>query len=603
MAQLASLRRLLQKHSLFCYIIPSEDAHFSEYLSDCDKRRAFISGFTGSRGSCIVTQTQALLWTDGRYFLQASKELSPDWTLMKEMVAGIPTMEEWLEKNCQGTVGVDPTLVSCSYMNEISQRIASGGHTVAYIYENLVDAVWGQERPGRPSEPLFVLDVQYTGQTAKDKLAMVSSFLQDNQADALVVADLCDVAYLLNLRGNDIPYTPVFFAYLFLSAGTEKNKGKDKNVLFTDKAKITPAVNDYLTALTIEVQPYDSLPAFLMAVEPTVKVMVDATACSVGIWHAVPEVSRMSGSYPMAGWKAIKNETEIENLRRCHLRDSVALCRWMRWLKEQEPRALSEFAVAESIFKFRQEQPHFISNSFETIAAFGPHAAIVHYGEHAQDAYQDGSVILLDSGGQYLDGTTDVTRTVWPGSSAPAPSVQVQSYYTAVLEAHLALMYAKVKASMATGSLLDSIARVEMWKREMDFNHGTGHGVGFCLGVHESPPALSVRLRAAALQPVQSGMVFSNEPGVYVEGICGVRLEGVQIARCESGSEWMTFEHLTWVPFDLSLVAVDMLSARSLELLNEYHAEVRTRLMPLIQEDASLQEWLLLATQPVTASV
>ncbi|XP_024993526.1 probable Xaa-Pro aminopeptidase P [Cynara cardunculus var. scolymus] len=607
------------------YIIPSQDAHQSEFIAECYMRRAYISGFTGSAGTAIVTRHKAALWTDGRYFLQAEKQLSSSWTLMRAGNWGVPNTTEWLNDVLApgGRIGIDPFLFSSDAVNELKEAVAKSSHELVYLYDvNLVDEVWKEARPMPPNEPIRVHDHKYAGVDVSTKLSNLRSELTDAGSSAIVISMLDEIAWLLNLRGNDVPHSPVFYAYLIVEIDAAK--------LFVDNSKVTPEVMDYLKKAGIELRSYESIlseieslaarGAHLWLDTTSVNAAIASTyaiACnkftenlgskSKGKDFATRGSNRLSSapcalckSSPVSLAKAVKNHAELEGMRNSHLRDAAALAQFWSWLEEAVNKnvILTEVEVADKLLEFRSSQVGFVDTSFDTISGSGANGAIIHYRAEPDscsivDAHK---LFLLDSGAQYLDGTTDVTRTVHFGE----PSERQKECFTRVLQGHIALDQA-VFPENTPGFVLDAFARSSLWKVGLDYRHGTGHGVGAALNVHEGPQSISFRF--GNMTPMLKGMIVSNEPGYYEDHAFGIRIENLLFVKeidtpnHFGGITYIGFEKLTFVPIQTKLVDLSLLSAAEIDWLNDYHSQVWEKVSSLV--DGSAREWLWNNTRPV----
>ncbi|KAH9974669.1 Creatinase/aminopeptidase [Lactifluus volemus] len=584
--RLSALRSLMADRNIDAYIVPSEDQHFSEYPAECDKRRAFISGFSGSAGTVIVTKDKAYLFTDGRYFLQAGQQLDTNWTLMKQGLPDVPSWQEFVIKNMASPArtGIDPTLITASEDKSLT------GVDLTYN-ENLVDLVWGSARPARPKNPVFTLDVKYAGQNYADKLARVREEMEKQKARALVVTMLDEVAWLFNLRGADIEFNPVFFGYAVVAA--------DSATLFLDPAQVTQDVLSHL-GQDVQLRPYDAFIPYLKDLGADLqdgqKVLIGdktSVAVAVALGHTYTNIVRS----PVAEFKSIKNATEIEGFRASHIRDGSALVRYFAWLEEQLNQGveLSESQGADQLEKFRSELPLFKGLSFTTISSTGPNGAIIHYSPDPNDCaiIRNDQIYLCDSGGQYMDGTTDVTRTLHFGT----PTAEQRRSFTRVLQGHIAIDTAVFPSGTSGRYNSDTWARRYLWRDGLDYRHGTGHGVGHFLNVHEGPQGIGTRI-AYNNTPLRAGMTVSNEPGYYADGDYGIRIENVVIV-CDAKTPhnfgdkgYLGFEHVTMAPMGRSLVDVSLLSVEERGWVDGYHKEVWEKLSPLLEGDARAKVWL-----------
>ncbi|KXL50785.1 MAG: hypothetical protein FE78DRAFT_27059 [Acidomyces sp. 'richmondensis'] len=605
--RLQRLRELMKAHKVDIYVVPSEDAHNSEFLASTDARREFISGFTGSAGKALITQNRAALSTDGRYFNQASKQLDGNWELLKQGMKDVPTWVDWVadrasEDGGGKTVGVDPTTISSTVAKNLSEKIKKkGGKDLVAIGENLVDIVWGKEKPSRPSEPIKALGVEYSGKEFQEKLKDLRSELEKKQAKGFVVSMLDEVAWLFNLRGNDIPYNPVFFSYAVITPTTA--------TLYVDASKLEENAKSYLAGVNI--RPYDEVFADIAALAKEESVNGDeqskstpkhkfliSTNASWAVQQALGGQENVEElRSPIGDAKAIKNETEMEGMRQCHIRDGAALIEYFAWLENTlmvEKKTVDEVAGAEKLEEIRKKQAKFVGLSFDTISSSGPNAAIIHYSpERGNCSLIDPSKIYLcDSGAQYLDGTTDTTRTLHFGHPTPME----RESYTLVLKGHIALERA-IFPKGTTGFALDALARQYLWTNGLEYRHGTGHGVGSFLNVHEGPIGIGTRIQCAEV-PLSVGNVISNEPGYYEDGNFGIRIENVVMVKevktkHKFGDKpFLGFEHVTMVPMCRKLIDVSMLSERERDWLNAYHREVLEKTSPFFKEDKISREWL-----------
>ncbi|KAI0634735.1 Creatinase/aminopeptidase [Trametes polyzona] len=598
--RLKALRDLMAKpeYNVQAVVIPTEDQHFSEYIAQCDERRAYISGFTGSAGTAIVTSEDAFLFTDGRYYLQASKQLDQNWTLMKQGLPDVPTWQDFLSKNLGDhiRIGVDPTLIAASDADGIQKSLEPKQSELVSLQENLVDLVW-PDRPPRPANKVFVLDTKYAGASLQDKIKRVREELDKKKARAIVVNMLDEVAWLFNLRGSDIDYNPVFFAYALID--------HDKALLFVNEAQLDADVRKHLGS-DVEVHPYDTFFSYLtrlgaeLSAHKDSKVLVSDKA-SLAVAEAIGKDHITVVRSPVTDLKAIKNEVEVEGFRQSHIRDGAALVRYFAWLEEQlnSGKELSESQVADQLEKYRSEQDLFKGLSFPTISATGPNGAIIHYDPDPNDCaiVKKDQIYLCDSGAQFADGTTDVTRTYHFGT----PTAEEKRAFTRVLQGHIAIDIA-VFPNGTTGA--DPFARRPLWEDGLDYRHGTGHGVGHFLNVHEGPHGIGVRI-VYNNTPLKPGMTVSNEPGYYADGRFGIRIENIVIVREAQTPNnfgdkgYLRFEHVTMCPIGKNLIDESLLSAREREWLNAYHAEILQKVSPLVEKDERALRWLQRECSPL----
>ena len=577
---LEALRDLMRSKHIDAVIIPGTDPHQSEYPSEHWKFRDYVSGFTGSNGTAVVTLDDAGLWTDSRYFLQAAEQLEGSgFTLRKENIPGEPTVLEWLGEvlDEDAVVGVDGRLFSLIEANRIEMFCAQNGFMFAPDFR-AAEAIW-TDRPARLKNPAFVHDEALAGEDVDSKISRVVDALDAADADGLLITALDEIAWLLNLRGSDVDYTPVVIAFAYVSA--------DERVLFIDSEKVTSEVKDHLKKYRVKIKDYDDIEKFLGKISSTATVMVDPNRVSDALGQAMI-CNKTYMASPVIALKGVKNESQIAGFRQAMLYDGAAMVRMMMWLEQNVANGITEMDVDR---RLQQERAAYASNrgdSFHMIAGYKDHGAIVHYEATDESAYTlapDG-LLLIDTGGQYLEGTTDITRTISLGN----PTAAEKHDYTLILKGHLALARA-VFPKGTMGVQLDVLARGPLWNEGMTYLHGTGHGVGHFLGCHEGPQ--SIRMEANPT-PLELGMVTSNEPGIYKTGEYGIRTENLLLCvpACsnEEWGEFYKFESLTLFPYDTTLMDMDMLSREEVKQINDYHAMVCERLRPLLNADEA--QWL-----------
>ena len=577
---LEALRDLMRSKHIDAVIIPGTDPHQSEYPSEHWKFRDYVSGFTGSNGTAVVTLDDAGLWTDSRYFLQAAEQLEGSgFTLRKENIPGEPTVLEWLGEvlDEDAVVGVDGRLFSLIEANRIEMFCAQNGFMFAPDFR-AAEAIW-TDRPARPKNPAFVHDEALAGEDVDSKISRVVDALDAADADGLLITALDEIAWLLNLRGSDVDYTPVVIAFAYVSA--------DERVLFIDSEKVTSEVKDHLKKYGVKIKDYDDIEKFLGKISSTATVMVDPNRVSDALGQAMI-CNKTYMASPVIALKGVKNECQIAGFRQAMLYDGAAMVRMMMWLEQNVANGITEMDVDR---RLQQERAAYASNrgdSFHMIAGYKDHGAIVHYEATDESAYTlaPEGLLLIDTGGQYLEGTTDITRTISLGN----PTVAEKHDYTLILKGHLALARA-VFPKGTMGVQLDVLARGPLWNEGMTYLHGTGHGVGHFLGCHEGPQ--SIRMEANPT-PLELGMVTSNEPGIYKTGEYGIRTENLLLCvpACsnEEWGEFYKFESLTLFPYDTTLMDMDMLSREEVKQINDYHAMVCERLRPLLSADEA--QWL-----------
>ena len=577
---LEALRDLMRSKHIDAVIIPGTDPHQSEYPSEHWKFRDYVSGFTGSNGTAVVTLDDAGLWTDSRYFLQATEQLEGSgFTLRKENIPGEPTVLEWLGEvlDEDAVVGVDGRLFSLIEANRIEMFCAQNGFMFAPDFR-AAEAIW-TDRPARPMNPAFVHDEALAGEDVDSKISRVVDALDAADADGLLITALDEIAWLLNLRGSDVDYTPVVIAFAYVS--------EDERVLFIDSEKVTSEVKDHLKKYGVKIKDYDDIEKFLGKISSTATVMVDPNRVSDALGQAMI-CNKTYMASPVIALKGVKNECQIAGFRQAMLYDGAAMVRMMMWLEQNVANGITEMDVDR---RLQQERAAYASNrgdSFHMIAGYKDHGAIVHYEATDESAYTlapDG-LLLIDTGGQYLEGTTDITRTISLGN----PTAAEKHDYTLILKGHLALARA-VFPKGTMGVQLDVLARGPLWNEGMTYLHGTGHGVGHFLGCHEGPQ--SIRMEANPT-PLELGMVTSNEPGIYKTGEYGIRTENLLLCvpACsnEEWGEFYKFESLTLFPYDTTLMDMDMLNREEVKQINDYHAMVCERLRPLLSADEA--QWL-----------
>lgn len=577
---LEALRDLMRSKHIDAVIIPGTDPHQSEYPSEHWKFRDYVSGFTGSNGTAVVTLDDAGLWTDSRYFLQAAEQLEGSgFTLRKENIPGEPTVLEWLGEvlDEDAVVGVDGRLFSLIEANRIEMFCAQNGFMFAPDFR-AAEAIW-TDRPARPMNPAFVHDEALAGEDVDSKISRVVDALDAADADGLLITALDEIAWLLNLRGSDVDYTPVVIAFAYVS--------EDERVLFIDSEKVTSEVKDHLKKYSVKIKDYDDIEKFLGKISSTATVMVDPNRVSDALGQAMI-CNKTYMASPVIALKGVKNECQIAGFRQAMLYDGAAMVRMMMWLEQNVANGITEMDVDR---RLQQERAAYASNrgdSFHMIAGYKDHGAIVHYEATDESAYTlaPEGLLLIDTGGQYLEGTTDITRTISLGN----PTAAEKHDYTLILKGHLALARA-VFPKGTMGVQLDVLARGPLWNEGMTYLHGTGHGVGHFLGCHEGPQ--SIRMEANPT-PLELGMVTSDEPGIYKTGEYGIRTENLLLCvpACsnEEWGEFYKFESLTLFPYDTTLMDMDMLSREEVKQINDYHAMVCERLRPLLNADEA--QWL-----------
>ena len=587
--RLESLREVMRREHLSAFIFPSTDAHQSEYVADHWQGRTWISGFNGSAGTAVVTMKSAALWTDSRYFLAAEEQLKgTEFQLMKLKIEGTPTISEWLAQELQGEnaeVGLDGMVNSYhETMGLIADLRKSGGITVRTNLDPL-GLIW-TDRPAIPANPVEIQPMEFAGESVDSKISRIRTALRQRHADGMLISALDDIAWTLNLRGTDVHCVPVFVSYLLISS--------QQVSLYVDSAKINDEVKAYLTENGISLYPYNKVAEGLERYSEY-NILLDGDETSYFLWKTVKCQEIIAGKSPIPAMKAQKNDREIAGFRQAMLRDGVAMVKFLRWLKPAvEAGGQTEISIDRKLTSLRAEQHLFRDISFDTIAGYQAHGAIVHYEATPETdvALKPEGLILIDSGAQYQDGTTDITRTIALGPVTE----EMKHVYTLVLKGHIQLELAKFPDG-ASGTQLDALTRECMWREGYNYLHGTGHGVGAYLSVHEGPHQIRMEWKPT---PLRAGMTVTDEPGLYLSGKFGVRIENTLLIKDYQTTEFGKFlqmESLTLCPIDLTPVDFSMLQPEEIEWLDTYHRDVFEKLSPYLEgEDL---EWLREATRPV----
>lgn len=584
-----SLRSFLKEQNLQAFIFPSTDPHQGEYIPEHWKTRTWISGFDGSAGTAVVTLEQAALWTDSRYFLAAEKQLAgTPFGLMKERIEGTPSIPEWLARVLpQGSrVGIDPEVNA--YATYLDWKAQLQGHGIELVLASDPARELWPDRPPVPENPVSLQPIEFSGEQTESKLARIREVMKQYRAEALLISALDEIAWVLNLRGTDIHCNPVFISYLLLT--------NSDTTLYIYGTKLTQAVSEYLKENGIHTKEYDQITADLHRC-PVQSIMLDLTSTNCALVDALPGTCHIIGQEsPVASMKAVKNSTEIHGFHEAMLRDGVAMVQFLKWLEEEkEKQTITELSLSKRLEEFRSAQKLYRDISFDTIAAYGAHGAIVHYEPTPESdiPLENKGLLLLDSGAQYQDGTTDLTRTIALGPL----SEEEKRDYTLVLKGHIALSRA-VFPEGTTGTQLDICARYAMWQEGINYLHGTGHGVGSYLNVHEGPHQIRMNFMPA---PLHAGMTVTDEPGIYKAGRHGVRIENtlliVPFQETEFG-KFLRFEPLTLCPIDRTPILPSLLDETEINWINSYHQEVYRRLAPLLDEEH--RSWLKKQTSPLS---
>lgn len=586
--RIAALRAHIAQEQIQAFIIPSTDPHLSEYVAPHWQSREWISGFTGSAGTVVVTTKDAGLWTDSRYFLQAARQLEGTCiTLYKEMLPETPNIPEFLSAHLQegDCVGIDGKMFSAEEVEHLQKELKKSGIRIKSIADPM-QLLW-TDRPAMPLAPAFVYDTKYAGMSFTEKLPAVRQAMEAAGADSLLLSALDEIAWLLNIRGNDVHCNPVVVSYLLIE--------KDKVNYFVQPQKVTPELAEYFSANGISVHPYEEIGHYLNSFNAH-SILMNPAKTNYAIYSAIrPGCLIINGASPVALLKAIRNKQEIAGIHAAMQRDGVALVKFLKWLDEAVPAGKeTEISVDKKLHTFRAAQPLYMGESFDTIAGYKEHGAIVHYEATPETdvTLKPEGFLLLDSGAQYLDGTTDITRTIALGPLTE----EEKTDYTLILKGHIALAMA-VFPEGTRGAQLDVLARMPIWKKRMNYLHGTGHGVGHFLNVHEGPQSIRMNENPVALQP---GMVTSNEPGVYKAGSHGIRTENLVLTVPASEGmfgKYLKFETLTLCPICRKGIIKELLTAEEIGWLNDYHRTVYEKLSPDLNNDE--REWLKEACKAV----
>ena len=588
--RLARLRELMKREHLSAFIFPSTDAHQSEYVADHWRGREWISGFNGSACTAVVTMKSAALWTDSRYFLAAEEQFEDtEYQLMRLKMEGTPTIAEWLGKELQDVqspeVGLDGMVNSYNYVKDLSCSLRKLGGITLRTNLDPLEQIW-ENRPSLPANPVEIQPLEYAGETLASKVVRIRKSLRELHADGMLVSALDDIAWTLNLRGTDVHCNPVFVSYLLIES--------DKVSLFVDDNKLSPEVKQYLQDNQVSLYNYNKVEKCLESYSEY-NILLDGDETSYYLWKTVKCQEIVAAASPIPAMKAVKNEAEIEGYRSAMLKDGVAMVKFLKWLKPAvEAGGQTEISIDEKLTSLRAEQKLFRDISFDTIAGYAQHGAIVHYEATPETdvVLKPEGLILIDSGAQYQDGTTDITRTIALG----AVSEEMKHIYTLVLKAHIQLELVKFPDG-ASGTQLDAVGRECMWREGYNFLHGTGHGVGSYLCVHEGPHQIRMEWMPT---PLRAGMTLTDEPGLYLAGKFGVRIENTVLISDYMSTEFGKFlqiEPLTLCPIDTTPIDVDMLLPEEIDWLNAYHHSVYEKLSPFLDEEEKI--WLENATKPI----
>ena len=587
-------KRFNERKNIYAYIVPSSDYHQSEYVGDYFKSREFMSGFTGSAGTLIISMDEAGLWTDGRYFIQAENELKDSGIkLFKMGEEGVPTIEEYLLEKLpkNSTLGFDGRVMSVKEGQSLANKLAFKGINIEYKYD-LVNDIW-EDRCSLPTEKAFLLGTEYSGESFSDKLSRIRAVMKEKKATTHILASLDDIAWLFNIRGRDVKSNPVVLSYAVISI--------DSVYLFIDKNKIGEDIRAELSKENVQIKGYEEVYEFIKNIDENEVVLIDTSKVNYAIYNNIPSnVQKIEERNPSILFKSIKNEIELKNIRNSHIKDGVAFTKFMYWLKNNIGKIeITEISATQKLEEFRREQDKFIEPSFSTIAAYKDHAAMMHYSATEESNYklEPRDLFLVDSGGQYFDGTTDITRTIALG---PIPE-NVRKDFTNVVRGMIRLSKAKFLYG-CRGYNLDILARGPLWEEGVDYKCGTGHGIGFVLNVHEGPNGFRWKVREDIDDSciLEEGMVTTNEPGVYVENSHGIRIENEIVVRKAEKNEYgqfMDFEVITFAPIDLDAIDESLILKDEKVYLNNYHKQVYDKISPYLNEEE--KQWLKTYTREI----
>lgn len=592
--RIENIRDLMKEKNIYAYIVPSSDYHQSEYVGDYFKSREFMSGFTGSSGTLIISMDEAGLWTDGRYFIQAENELKDSGIkLFKMGEEGVPTIEEYLLEKLpkNSTLGFDGRVMSVKEGQSLANKLAFKGINIEYKYD-LVNDIW-EDRCSLPTEKAFLLGVEYSGEGFSDKLSRIRAVMKEKKATTHILASLDDIAWLFNIRGRDVKSNPVVLSYAVITI--------DSVYLFIDKNKIGKDIRAELSKENVQIKGYEEVYEFIKNIDENEVVLIDTSKVNYAIYNNIPSnVQKIEERNPSILFKSIKNEIELKNIRNSHIKDGVAFTKFMYWLKNNIGKIeITEISATQKLEEFRREQDKFIEPSFSTIAAYKDHAAMMHYSATEESNYklEPRDLFLVDSGGQYFDGTTDITRTIALG---PIPE-NVRKDFTNVVRGMIRLSKAKFLYG-CRGYNLDILARGLLWEEGIDYKCGTGHGIGFVLNVHEGPNGFRWKVREDIDDTciLEEGMVTTNEPGVYVENSHGIRIENEIVVRKAEKNEYgqfMDFEVITFAPIDLDAIDESLILKDEKVYLNNYHKQVYDKISPYLNEEE--KQWLKTYTREI----
>lgn len=586
------LQKEMEAFGMDAYLVPTADFHESEYVGEYFKSRQFITGFTGSAGTALITREGAYLWTDGRYFIQAAAQLEGSGVeLMKMGEPGVPTIQEFLKDRlpAEAVLGFDGRTVTVGEGRAYEAIAAEKGGKVLYG-EDLIGRIW-EDRPELSREPVFALDLKYAGESTASKLQRVREEMKAQGADRHVLTTLDDICWLLNVRGNDVEFFPLLLSYAVIDEKTVD--------LYVDETKFSDEIRASLEKDGVVMRPYNDIYEKIKEIPADSVLLLDPDSVNYALYRNIPEqVKKKEARNPEILFKAVKNPVEIENIRKAQIKDSVAHVKFMKWLKENyDKEVITEISASDRLDEFRKEQGNFIRPSFDPISSFGEHGAIVHYSSTPETnvPLKAGGFLMTDTGAGFWEGSTDITRTYALGEVTP----QMKEHFTLVAVSNLRLADAKFLKG-CTGVALDILARKPFWDKGVNFNHGTGHGVGYLLNIHEGPAGFRWRERPGEAEPLQAGMILTDEPGIYIEGSHGIRLEN-ELLICEGEKneygQFMYTEPITFVPMDLDAIDPSVMTQEDRKLLNDYHRQVYEKVSPYLDEEE--KEWLKKYTREI----
>lgn len=586
------LRQLMEEKGIDVYVVPTADFHQSEYVGEHFKARAFMTGFTGSAGTAVFTKDEAGMWTDGRYFIQAAQQMDGSGVMLRRMgEPGVPSVEEYVNMVLpnEGVIGFDGRTVGVDEGQAYADIAADKGGTVVYDCD-LVDSIW-QDRPPLSEKPAFLLDIQYAGETTESKLGRVREVMKQAGASRHIITSLDDTGWLLNVRGDDVEYFPLLLSYTVVNMDTVD--------LYADERKFNTEILEEFKKNHVCIHPYNDVYEAVKGFSADDVVLIDPRRMNYALYNNIPEnVKTVKQENPTVLMKAVKNDVEIENIRKAHIKDGVAHTKFMYWLKNTVGKeVITELSASDKLEALRAEQENFLWPSFEPICAYKEHGAIVHYTSKPETNVElkEGALFLTDTGGHYYEGSTDITRTVALGEI----SQEEKDHFTAVAVSMLNLADVRFLYG-CTGMNLDYVAREPFWRQNLNFNHGTGHGVGYLGNIHEPPTGFRWQFRPNEIHPFEANMIITDEPGIYIEGSHGIRTENeLLVCKGEKNEygQFMYFEPITFVPIDLDAINPDLMTEKEKKLLNDYHKKVYELIAPHLAEEE--KEWLKKYTQAI----